>query len=45
MTQLAHRDSNPERSFTSTDGYAGPVLADVTCPTGVVHVTAAAAAR
>ncbi|MFF8387833.1 hypothetical protein ACF053_29910 [Streptomyces kanasensis] len=40
MTQLAHRDSTPERSFTSTGGYAGPVLADVTCPTGVVYVTA-----
>ena len=39
MTQLAHRDSSPERSFTSTAGYNGPVLADVTCPTGVVYVT------
>jgi hypothetical protein len=40
-------DSTPERVFTSPD-YTGPVLADVTCPDGVVHVTvdpAADAAR
>ena len=45
MTQLAHRDNNPERSFASTDGYTGPVLADVTCPTGVVYVTVDPAAE
>lgn len=39
MTELAHRDDTPARTFTSTDGYTGPVLADVTCPDGTVYVT------
>ncbi|WKK24128.1 hypothetical protein QZH56_36750 [Streptomyces olivoreticuli] len=38
-TQLTKQDSNPEHVFTSTDGYNGPVLADITCPDGIVHVT------
>lgn len=37
-TELTKHDNAPERSFTSTD-YTGPVLADITCPDGVVNVT------
>ncbi|MFF4709497.1 hypothetical protein [Streptomyces sp. NPDC001297] len=37
MNQLATRDGFPERTFTAEDGYTGPVLADVTCPTGTVY--------
>lgn len=35
----ARRDSTPERTFTPTDGYTGPVLAEITCPDGMVYVT------
>lgn len=38
-TDIARYDSNPQRVFTNDDGYTGPVLADITCPDGVVHVT------
>lgn len=39
MNQIATRDSSPQRTFTAEDGYTGPVLADVTCPTGTVYAT------
>jgi len=39
MTEIARRDNTPERTFTPDDDYTGPVLADVTCPDGVVYVT------
>lgn len=38
-TDITKNDSAPERAFTPDDGYTGPVLADITCPDGVVHVT------
>lgn len=38
-TDITKHDSNPERTFTPDDGYTGPVLADLTCPDGVIHVT------
>ncbi|MFI6689172.1 hypothetical protein [Streptomyces sp. NPDC050485] len=38
-TELTKQDRNPEKMFVSTDGYTGPVLADITCPEGMVHVT------
>lgn len=38
MTELARHDATPARTFTPTDGYTGPVLADVTCPDGTVYV-------
>ncbi|MFC9431901.1 DUF4097 family beta strand repeat-containing protein [Streptomyces sp. NPDC056987] len=38
-TELIKQDNNPERVFTSSDGHTGPVLADITCPDGVVRVT------
>lgn len=38
-TELTKQDNNPERVFTGTDGYTGPVLADITCPDGAVHIT------
>ncbi|MEU3756382.1 hypothetical protein AB0H17_27085 [Streptomyces olivoreticuli] len=38
-SQLTKQDGNPECVFTGTGGCAGPVLADITCPDGIVHVT------
>ncbi|MGW5336204.1 DUF4097 family beta strand repeat-containing protein [Streptomyces bauhiniae] len=37
MNEITTRDNSPERTFTAEDSYAGPVLADVTCPTGTVY--------
>ncbi|MCT9093888.1 hypothetical protein N4G70_34285 [Streptomyces sp. ASQP_92] len=39
MNQIATRDGFPQRTFTAEDDYTGPVLADVTCPTGTVYAT------
>ncbi|MFF4385585.1 hypothetical protein ACFY0G_02145 [Streptomyces sp. NPDC001552] len=36
MTEIAHA---ADRQFTADEGHNGPMLADVTCPTGSVHVT------
>ncbi len=44
-TDIAAYDSNPQRVFTGDDGYTGPVLADITCPDGIVRVTVDPAAR
>lgn len=45
MTELAKRDNTPTRTFTSEDGYTGPVLADIACPDGTVYVTVDPAAE
>ncbi|MCZ7430123.1 hypothetical protein [Streptomyces sp. WMMC1477] len=37
-TGLTKNDHTPERTYTASSA-TGPVLADITCPDGVVHVT------
>ncbi|WP_329169408.1 hypothetical protein OG709_35745 (plasmid) [Streptomyces sp. NBC_01267] len=38
-TELTKQDNSPEHVFTGAGSYTGPVLADITCPDGTVHVT------
>lgn len=42
-TDLAKNDNTPQRSYTASG--SGPVLADITCPDGVVRVTVDPAAE
>ncbi|MGA4980024.1 hypothetical protein [Streptomyces cinereoruber] len=37
MNEITTRDNTPEQTFTARNGHTGPVLADVTCPTGTVY--------